>query len=58
MTGMPEAALSIELDIDYDAIALVVNAAAGRSEEPITMDVITRNLAICSQKALDIIQHC
>jgi 5'-deoxy-5'-methylthioadenosine phosphorylase len=58
MTGMPEAALAKELGLEYAAIALVVNAAAGRSKESITMDVIRHNLAICSQKALEIIQHC
>ena len=30
MTGMPEAALAREIDLDYAAIALVVNHAAGR----------------------------
>jgi 5'-methylthioinosine phosphorylase len=32
MTGMPEAALARELGLEYAAIAVVVNAAAGRSE--------------------------
>ncbi|HKW80618.1 MAG TPA: S-methyl-5'-thioinosine phosphorylase [Casimicrobiaceae bacterium] len=32
MTGMPEAALARELDIDYATIAVVVNPAAGRRE--------------------------
>ncbi len=32
MTGMPEAALARELDLDYAAIAVVVNHAAGRGE--------------------------
>lgn len=44
MTGMPEAALARELDICYACIAVVANQAAGRSEEEITMDMITRNL--------------
>jgi 5'-methylthioadenosine phosphorylase len=30
MTGMPEAALAREIDLDYAAVALVVNHAAGR----------------------------
>jgi 5'-methylthioadenosine phosphorylase len=30
MTGMPEAALARELGLDYAAIAVVVNHAAGR----------------------------
>jgi 5'-methylthioinosine phosphorylase len=32
MTGMPEAALARELDLEYAAIAVVVNHAAGRGE--------------------------
>lgn len=32
MTGMPEAALARELGLEYAAIAVVVNAAAGRGE--------------------------
>lgn len=37
MTGMPEAALARELDINYAHCAVAVNWAAGRSEEQITM---------------------
>ena len=37
MTGMPEAALAAELDLAYAAICLVVNAAAGLGDEPITL---------------------
>ncbi len=44
MTGMPEAALARELDICYACIAVVANQAAGRSEEEITMEMITKNL--------------
>ena len=40
MTGMPEAALARELDIDYAALALVVNKAAGLDEQPISMEAI------------------
>ncbi|MCZ6829656.1 MAG: S-methyl-5'-thioinosine phosphorylase [Gammaproteobacteria bacterium] len=36
MTGMPEAALAVELGLAYAAICLVVNTAAGLSDEPIT----------------------
>ena len=45
MTGMPEAALARELGIDYANLSLVVNPAAGRSSEPITMRSIERELA-------------
>ena len=37
MTGMPEAALAAELGLSYAAICLVVNAAAGLQQEPITL---------------------
>ena len=37
MTGMPEAALARELDIDYTALCIVVNAAAGKGEEILTV---------------------
>lgn len=40
MTGMPEAALARELDIAYAHCAICVNPAAGRSDEPITIDGI------------------
>ncbi|MDP3876106.1 MAG: S-methyl-5'-thioinosine phosphorylase [Methylobacter sp.] len=44
MTGMPEAALSKELDMDYAAISVVANWAAGKSEGEITMEEIERHL--------------
>lgn len=44
MTGMPEAALARELNIDYVCLALVVNWAAGKSDEEITMAVIEKHL--------------
>jgi 5'-deoxy-5'-methylthioadenosine phosphorylase len=37
MTGMPEAALARELGLEYAAIAVVANWAAGKSENEITM---------------------
>lgn len=37
MTGMPEAALARELNLNYACIALVVNWAAGLQDEPISM---------------------
>lgn len=44
MTGMPEAGLARELDLDYANISLVVNAAAGRARGPITMAEIEHEL--------------
>jgi 5'-methylthioinosine phosphorylase len=37
MTGMPEAALAAELGMNYVCLALVVNWAAGKTEQVITM---------------------
>lgn len=40
MTGMPEAALARELNIPYASLCLVVNPAAGKSDQLITMEDI------------------
>jgi len=40
MTGMPEAALAREVEINYACVALVVNPAAGKSPDIITMEQI------------------
>lgn len=40
MTGMPEAALAAELELDYACLALVVNWAAGKVDHIITMKEI------------------
>lgn len=45
MTGMPEAALAAELELDYACLALVVNWAAGKSDHVITMAEIEQALA-------------
>jgi 5'-methylthioadenosine phosphorylase/5'-methylthioinosine phosphorylase len=44
MTGMPEAALARELEIDYACCAVVANWAAGKQAGEITMDEIEANL--------------
>jgi 5'-methylthioinosine phosphorylase len=44
MTGMPEAGLARELDIEYACLALVVNWAAGIADREISMDDIMANL--------------
>ena len=44
MTSMPEASLARELDIEYACCALVVNRAAGKSDDIITMEIIEQNL--------------
>ena len=45
MTGMPETALARELGLCYACLALSVNWAAGKTDGPITMAEIERNLA-------------
>jgi len=44
MTGMPEAVLAREKGLDYATIALVVNPAAGRAVEEISVEVIMTEL--------------
>lgn len=44
MTGMPEAALARELDINYASICVNANWAAGLSDELISMEAIEKNL--------------
>ncbi len=44
MTGMPEAALAKELDLNYACCALCVNWAAGKINQEITMDEILSSL--------------
>ncbi len=53
MTGMPEAALARELKMAYAAICMVVNPAAGRSDEPISLDAMRDTL---KQKSLVVAQ--
>ncbi|WP_338922396.1 S-methyl-5'-thioinosine phosphorylase [Pseudomonas silesiensis] len=44
MTGMPEAALAREMELDYACLALVVNPAAGKSTAVISMAEIEQAL--------------
>lgn len=44
MTGMPEAVLARELGLRYACCALIVNWAAGKTDEIITMQLINKNL--------------
>jgi 5'-deoxy-5'-methylthioadenosine phosphorylase len=47
MTGMPEASLARELNMEYVSLSLVVNHAAGQSDELITTAIIENNLQQC-----------
>ncbi len=55
MTGMPEACLAREKEMEYGCIALVVNWAAGKTNELITMEIIEHNLAQGMQSILDLL---
>lgn len=51
MTGMPEAALAREAGLAYASLCMVVNAAAGLSNSPITYDTIRGHLHVASAAA-------
>ncbi|WP_287029408.1 S-methyl-5'-thioinosine phosphorylase [Pseudomonas sp. UBA6310] len=55
MTGMPEAALARELALPYACLALVVNPAAGKSVEIITMADIEAALAKSIDRVREVI---
>lgn len=44
MTGMPEASLARELGLAYASICMVVNAAAGLDDKPLTLDMMRETL--------------
>ncbi len=55
MTAMPEAALARELNLDYQNIAVVVNWAAGISDERITIESIKQIMENAEQNLQKII---
>jgi len=57
MTGMPEAALARELDIQYATIAVVANLAAGRSPGDLTMEIIEQNLSASMENVRTLLAH-
>ncbi len=44
MTGMPEAGLARELSMEYASVAVVANWAAGLSDDPLSMEAISKCL--------------
>ncbi len=56
MTGMPEASLARELDIDYACLSLIVNRAAGRGQKPIHEDVESSTLS-ARQQAMQVLNE-
>ncbi len=57
MTGMPEAALARELDLDYACCAVVANRAAGRGAAEITMQDIEKQLTTGMADVVKILNH-
>ncbi len=57
MTAMPEAALARELEIQYGAICIVANWAAGLSDQPITLAFIHQTLKEAVAKVQPWLQH-
>ena len=55
MTGMPEAALAREVGMCYASIALVVNYAAGRSGNRISVEEITEAYGQAAQKVYSLV---
>lgn len=56
MTGMPEAILAREMDLDFAMIAVVSNAAAGRTGVEISVDEIMSNLQLGMNKARTLLE--
>lgn len=56
MTGMPEAALARELELEYACLAVVVNWAAGKAEEVIAMADIEQHLSIGMGKVTQLLK--
>ena len=57
MTAMPEAVLAAELGMRYASLAMVVNLAAGCSEEPISMEAIERVAAECAGRVARLLRR-
>ena len=57
MTGMPEAALARELELNYATCAVVANSAAGRGEGEITMKEIEKYLALGMSNVVKLLEQ-
>lgn len=55
MTGVPEVTLAAEKGLRYAALSLIVNPAAGLSDEVITVDEIDRIIKTTGEKVIKII---
>lgn len=56
MTAMPEAAIALELGLNYACLSLIVNRAAGRGDTPIHEDVESSTLSARTQ-AVSLLQQ-
>lgn len=57
MTGMPEAVLARELNLDYACLALSVNWAAGLTDSIITLDEIEQSVKLGMKNVHRILKH-
>ena len=57
MTGVPEVTLAAEAGLRYAALSLIVNPAAGLSDEPITMEELNLVLAAGSGQVLKVLER-
>jgi purine nucleoside phosphorylase len=57
MTGMPEAALARELELEYATCSVVANRAAGRNGGTITMKEIEIEIARGMEKVAKILEQ-
>jgi 5'-methylthioadenosine phosphorylase len=58
MTGMPETALALELELDYATIAVVANFAAGRGDSLryINMEQVNATASVAMARVRDILE--
>ena len=57
MTGMPEAGLARELELCYASVSLVVNPAAGKTKETISLREIEQNLETGMAKVRSLLEE-
>ena len=57
MTGMPEASLARELNLDYASCAVIANWAAGKQSGEITMAEIEANLHMGMSDLSQLLEH-
>ncbi len=58
MTGMPEAALARELEMDYACCAMVVNPAAGTTAAALELGPMQENIVYMAKQVLKLVARC